>query len=154
MDGATTDVGDKQQPVPPSEIPLVQVQELQHEGNASAFADGHRRHHHFSKSHLTSHSNLHHHRKKKDAGPLSCWSRVSAWCFNVVSHEVFDTVVLVVVLINLIFLALDQPTPINSGVSSAIYVSEWVFAVIFSAEAVLKMIGYGLVTGPLVRPGV
>jgi hypothetical protein len=76
---------------------------------------------------------------------LNTPGRIKACITIAVAHRLFDRVILVTILLNSIFLALDNPQD-PSYESFVVYlrISEVVFTVIFGVEMVMKMIAMGL----------
>ena len=76
---------------------------------------------------------------------LNTPGRIKACITIAVAHRLFDRIILVTILLNSIFLALDNPQD-PSYESFVVYlrISEVVFTVIFGVEMVMKMIAMGL----------
>jgi hypothetical protein len=71
-------------------------------------------------------------------------------CVEVATHNYFETTVLLIVIANLVFLALDSPVQSISGnFSYVLKLSEFVFASLFTVEASIKIIAFGWFTMPL-----
>eukprot|EP00484_Ammonia_sp_Unknown_P007624 CAMPEP_0197073220 /NCGR_PEP_ID=MMETSP1384-20130603/210494_1 /TAXON_ID=29189 /ORGANISM="Ammonia sp." /LENGTH=1825 /DNA_ID=CAMNT_0042512053 /DNA_START=142 /DNA_END=5619 /DNA_ORIENTATION=+ len=63
---------------------------------------------------------------------------------DVVQKSWFEFVILVVIIINCVFLALDNPTNDNATLDEVIFITEVVFTVIYVIEIILKWIAFGL----------
>lgn len=75
-------------------------------------------------------------------------SRVRKWAFNLIAHPYFDSVILALITISSIALAVDNPLA-NPAAKLPIFLTrlDTVFAIIFAAEMVIKIIALGLVLG-------
>ncbi|KAI3360033.1 hypothetical protein L3Q82_014365, partial [Scortum barcoo] len=75
-------------------------------------------------------------------------SRFRAWCQSVISHKMFDHVVLVFIFLNCITIALERPNiDLNSKERVFLSVSNYVFTVIFLAEMAIKVVALGFCFG-------
>ncbi|KAM9843476.1 voltage-dependent T-type calcium channel subunit alpha-1H [Aulostomus maculatus] len=71
-----------------------------------------------------------------------------AWCQSVISHKLFDHVVLVFIFLNCITIALERPDiQPNSTERVFLGVSNYVFTVIFLAEMAIKVVALGFCFG-------
>ncbi|KAM6966658.1 voltage-dependent T-type calcium channel subunit alpha-1H isoform 2-T2 [Tautogolabrus adspersus] len=75
-------------------------------------------------------------------------SLLRVWCQSVISHRLFDHVVLVFIFLNCITIALERPD-IQSNSSERVFlsVSNYVFTVIFLAEMAVKVVALGFCFG-------
>ncbi|XP_041673363.1 voltage-dependent T-type calcium channel subunit alpha-1I [Cheilinus undulatus] len=75
-------------------------------------------------------------------------SRLRVWCQSVISHRLFDHVVLVFIFLNCITIALERPDILsNSPERVFLTVSNYVFTVIFLAEMAIKVVALGFCFG-------
>ncbi|XP_029946077.1 voltage-dependent T-type calcium channel subunit alpha-1H isoform X2 [Salarias fasciatus] len=75
-------------------------------------------------------------------------SRFRMWCQSVISHKLFDHVVLVFIFLNCITIALERPDILpNSTERVFLSVSNYVFTVIFLAEMAIKVVALGFCFG-------
>ncbi|XP_069566098.1 voltage-dependent T-type calcium channel subunit alpha-1H isoform X1 [Brachyistius frenatus] len=75
-------------------------------------------------------------------------SRLRAWCQAVISHKMFDHVVLVFIFLNCITIALERPDiQLHSTERVFLSVSNYVFSVIFLAEMAVKVVALGFFFG-------
>eukprot|EP01062_Namystynia_karyoxenos_P016880 TRINITY_DN1621_c0_g1_i2.p1 TRINITY_DN1621_c0_g1~~TRINITY_DN1621_c0_g1_i2.p1 ORF type:complete len:2570 (+),score=876.68 TRINITY_DN1621_c0_g1_i2:81-7790(+) len=76
-----------------------------------------------------------------------CWGvldNVRRWCIRITDDEWFERGILIVICVNCVTLALDDPTYQNSGgVQEVLNVSNWIFLVIFTAECTVKIVALG-----------
>ncbi|XP_041867645.1 voltage-dependent T-type calcium channel subunit alpha-1H isoform X3 [Melanotaenia boesemani] len=75
-------------------------------------------------------------------------SRCREWCQAIISHKVFDHVVLVFIFLNCITIALERPD-IQPHSSERVFlsVSNYIFTVIFLAEMAIKVVALGFCFG-------
>nr|XP_046271546.1 voltage-dependent T-type calcium channel subunit alpha-1H isoform X2 [Scatophagus argus] len=75
-------------------------------------------------------------------------SQCRAWCQSVISHKLFDHVVLVFIFLNCITIALERPD-IQPHSTERVFlsVSNYVFTVIFLAEMAIKVVALGFCFG-------
>ncbi|TWW69636.1 Voltage-dependent T-type calcium channel subunit alpha-1H, partial [Takifugu flavidus] len=75
-------------------------------------------------------------------------SQCRAWCQSVISHKLFDHVVLVFIFLNCITIALERPD-IQPHSTERVFlsVSNYVFTVIFMAEMAVKVVALGFCFG-------
>ncbi|XP_029692322.1 voltage-dependent T-type calcium channel subunit alpha-1H isoform X3 [Takifugu rubripes] len=75
-------------------------------------------------------------------------SQCRAWCQSVISHKLFDHVVLVFIFLNCITIALERPD-IQPHSTERVFlsVSNYVFTVIFLAEMAVKVVALGFCFG-------
>ncbi|XP_069381163.1 voltage-dependent T-type calcium channel subunit alpha-1H isoform X2 [Paralichthys olivaceus] len=75
-------------------------------------------------------------------------SLLRVWCQSVISHKIFDHVVLVFIFLNCITIALERPD-IESYSTERVFlsVSNYVFTVIFFAEMAIKVVALGFCFG-------
>ncbi|XP_053193705.1 voltage-dependent T-type calcium channel subunit alpha-1H [Scomber japonicus] len=75
-------------------------------------------------------------------------NRFRLWCQRVISHKIFDHVVLVFIFLNCITIALERPD-IQSHSTERVFlsVSNYVFTVIFLAEMTIKVVAHGFCFG-------
>ncbi|XP_045930617.1 voltage-dependent T-type calcium channel subunit alpha-1I isoform X2 [Micropterus dolomieu] len=75
-------------------------------------------------------------------------SLLRAWCQSVISHKMFDHVVLVFIFLNCITIALERPA-IQPDSTERVFlsVSNYVFTVIFLAEMAIKVVALGFCFG-------
>ncbi|XP_075310983.1 voltage-dependent T-type calcium channel subunit alpha-1H [Odontesthes bonariensis] len=75
-------------------------------------------------------------------------SLLRAWCQSVISHKLFDHVVLVFIFLNCITIALERPD-IQPHSTERVFlsVSNYVFTVIFLAEMAIKVVALGFCFG-------
>uniref|UniRef100_A0A672F2P8 Voltage-dependent T-type calcium channel subunit alpha-1H n=1 Tax=Salarias fasciatus TaxID=181472 RepID=A0A672F2P8_SALFA len=77
-----------------------------------------------------------------------CLFRFRMWCQSVISHKLFDHVVLVFIFLNCITIALERPDILpNSTERVFLSVSNYVFTVIFLAEMAIKVVALGFCFG-------
>uniref|UniRef100_A0A671YLF7 Voltage-dependent T-type calcium channel subunit alpha-1H n=1 Tax=Sparus aurata TaxID=8175 RepID=A0A671YLF7_SPAAU len=75
-------------------------------------------------------------------------SRCRSWCQSVISHKLFDHVVLVFIFLNCITIALERPDiQAESSERKFLSVSNYVFTVIFLAEMAIKVVALGFCFG-------
>ncbi|XP_049416957.1 voltage-dependent T-type calcium channel subunit alpha-1H isoform X2 [Epinephelus fuscoguttatus] len=75
-------------------------------------------------------------------------SKIRGWCQSVISHKLFDHVVLVFIFLNCITIALERPDiQPHSTERKFLSVSNYVFTVIFLAEMAIKVIALGFCFG-------
>ncbi|XP_029292902.1 voltage-dependent T-type calcium channel subunit alpha-1H [Cottoperca gobio] len=75
-------------------------------------------------------------------------SILRGWCQSVISHKLFDHVVLVFIFLNCITIALERPDiQLNSPERMFLSVSNYVFTVIFLAEMAIKVLALGFCFG-------
>ncbi|XP_077940246.1 voltage-dependent T-type calcium channel subunit alpha-1H isoform X2 [Gasterosteus aculeatus] len=75
-------------------------------------------------------------------------SKCRGWCQSVISHKLFDHVVLVFIFLNCITIALERPDiPLQSKERVFLSVSNYVFTVIFLAEMAVKVVALGFCFG-------
>ncbi|KAM9780147.1 voltage-dependent T-type calcium channel subunit alpha-1H [Neosynchiropus ocellatus] len=79
-------------------------------------------------------------------------SRIRMWCQSVISHKIFDHVVLVFIFLNCITIALERPdienrTQVSKEERVFLRVSNYVFTAIFLAEMAIKVIALGFCFG-------
>ncbi|KAM8824551.1 voltage-dependent T-type calcium channel subunit alpha-1H [Synchiropus picturatus] len=79
-------------------------------------------------------------------------SRIRVWCQSVISHKIFDHVVLVFIFLNCITIALERPdienrTQVSKEERVFLRVSNYVFTAIFLAEMAIKVIALGFCFG-------
>uniref|UniRef100_H3C9U3 Calcium channel, voltage-dependent, T type, alpha 1H subunit a n=1 Tax=Tetraodon nigroviridis TaxID=99883 RepID=H3C9U3_TETNG len=75
-------------------------------------------------------------------------SQCRVWCQSVISHKLFDHVVLVFIFLNCITIALERPDiQANSTERVFLSVSNYVFTVIFLAEMAIKVVALGFCFG-------
>ncbi|XP_047427150.1 voltage-dependent T-type calcium channel subunit alpha-1H-like isoform X2 [Mugil cephalus] len=73
---------------------------------------------------------------------------IRVWCQRVISHKIFDHVVLVFIFLNCITIALERPNiPSESKERVFLSVSNYVFTVIFLAEMAIKVVALGFCFG-------
>ena len=68
---------------------------------------------------------------------------ISAVCFGIIKHPMFESVTLLVIVLNSVVLAISDPTKASQG--NWIDESEMVFLVLYSMEMGLKIMGLGMV---------
>uniref|UniRef100_A0A671YMJ1 Calcium channel, voltage-dependent, T type, alpha 1H subunit a n=1 Tax=Sparus aurata TaxID=8175 RepID=A0A671YMJ1_SPAAU len=74
--------------------------------------------------------------------------RCRSWCQSVISHKLFDHVVLVFIFLNCITIALERPDiQAESSERKFLSVSNYVFTVIFLAEMAIKVVALGFCFG-------
>uniref|UniRef100_A0A3Q2D299 Voltage-dependent T-type calcium channel subunit alpha-1H-like n=1 Tax=Cyprinodon variegatus TaxID=28743 RepID=A0A3Q2D299_CYPVA len=77
-----------------------------------------------------------------------CLFRVRMWCQAVITHKLFDHVVLVFIFLNCITIALERPDiQIHSTERVFLSVSNYIFTVIFLAEMAVKVVALGFCFG-------
>ncbi|KAL6102505.1 cacna1h [Pungitius sinensis] len=75
-------------------------------------------------------------------------SKCRGWCQSVISHKLFDHVVLVFIFLNCITIALERPDiQLQSKERVFLSVSNYVFTVIFLAEMAVKVVALGFCFG-------
>uniref|UniRef100_A0A8C9Z458 Calcium channel, voltage-dependent, T type, alpha 1H subunit a n=1 Tax=Sander lucioperca TaxID=283035 RepID=A0A8C9Z458_SANLU len=75
-------------------------------------------------------------------------SILRGWCQSVISHKLFDHVVLVFIFLNCITIALERPEiQLHSKERVFLSVSNYVFTVIFLAEMAIKVVALGFCFG-------
>ncbi|PWA33292.1 hypothetical protein CCH79_00013620, partial [Gambusia affinis] len=75
-------------------------------------------------------------------------SPVRVWCQAVITHKLFDHVVLVFIFLNCITIALERPDiPPHSPERVFLSVSNYIFTVIFLAEMAIKVVALGFCFG-------
>ncbi|XP_054606437.2 voltage-dependent T-type calcium channel subunit alpha-1H isoform X2 [Nothobranchius furzeri] len=75
-------------------------------------------------------------------------SQARIWCQSVISHKLFDHVVLVFIFLNCITIALERPDiQTNSKERVFLSVSNYIFTVIFLAEMAIKVVALGFCFG-------
>ncbi|KAK7939671.1 hypothetical protein WMY93_002997 [Mugilogobius chulae] len=76
-------------------------------------------------------------------------NRFRLWCQAVISHKLFDHIVLVFIFLNCITIALERPD-INKESQERLFlsVSNYIFTVIFLAEMTIKVVAQGFCFGP------
>ncbi|KAI4822676.1 hypothetical protein KUCAC02_008208, partial [Chaenocephalus aceratus] len=75
-------------------------------------------------------------------------SKLRRWCQSVISHKLFDHVVLIFIFLNCITIALERPgISIESKERKFLSVSNYVFTVIFLAEMAIKVLALGFCFG-------
>ncbi|KAK5856529.1 hypothetical protein PBY51_008118 [Eleginops maclovinus] len=75
-------------------------------------------------------------------------SKLRCWCQSVISHKLFDHVVLIFIFLNCITIALERPgIVIESKERMFLSVSNYVFTVIFLAEMAIKVLALGFCFG-------
>ncbi|XP_037648280.1 voltage-dependent T-type calcium channel subunit alpha-1H isoform X2 [Sebastes umbrosus] len=75
-------------------------------------------------------------------------SKLRGWCQSVISHKLFDHIVLVFIFLNCITIALERPDiHIHSKERLFLRVSNYVFTVIFLAEMLTKVLALGFCFG-------
>ncbi|XP_017283632.1 voltage-dependent T-type calcium channel subunit alpha-1I isoform X2 [Kryptolebias marmoratus] len=73
---------------------------------------------------------------------------VRMWCQSVISHKLFDHVVLVFIFLNCITIALERPDiQLHSKERVFLSVSNYIFTVIFLAEMAIKVVALGFCFG-------
>uniref|UniRef100_A0A8D3C947 Calcium channel, voltage-dependent, T type, alpha 1H subunit a n=1 Tax=Scophthalmus maximus TaxID=52904 RepID=A0A8D3C947_SCOMX len=85
---------------------------------------------------------------RKSKGRSFSSSTFRAWCQSVISHKMFDHVVLVFIFLNCITIALERPD-IQPHSTERVFlgVSNYVFTVIFLAEMAIKVVALGFCFG-------
>eukprot|EP01084_Bolivina_argentea_P006659 12632_1 len=74
----------------------------------------------------------------------SLWHKIRRFVRQeIVQTSWFETVILIVILINCVFLALDNPTNEDETLQDVILITEYCFTVIYIIEMLLKWIGLG-----------
>uniref|UniRef100_A0A3Q3A3N9 Voltage-dependent T-type calcium channel subunit alpha-1H n=1 Tax=Kryptolebias marmoratus TaxID=37003 RepID=A0A3Q3A3N9_KRYMA len=74
--------------------------------------------------------------------------QVRMWCQSVISHKLFDHVVLVFIFLNCITIALERPDiQLHSKERVFLSVSNYIFTVIFLAEMAIKVVALGFCFG-------
>uniref|UniRef100_A0A7N6AA31 Ion transport domain-containing protein n=1 Tax=Anabas testudineus TaxID=64144 RepID=A0A7N6AA31_ANATE len=83
-----------------------------------------------------------------DDSVCMCVFRLRAWCQRVISHKMFDHVVLVFIFLNCITIALERPD-IQAHSTERVFlsVSNYVFTAIFLAEMAIKVVALGFCFG-------
>uniref|UniRef100_A0A3B5MJY2 Calcium channel, voltage-dependent, T type, alpha 1H subunit a n=1 Tax=Xiphophorus couchianus TaxID=32473 RepID=A0A3B5MJY2_9TELE len=77
-----------------------------------------------------------------------CLFRVRVWCQAVITHKLFDHVVLVFIFLNCITIALERPDILpHSPERVFLSVSNYIFTVIFLAEMAIKVVALGFCFG-------
>ncbi|KAM9494664.1 voltage-dependent T-type calcium channel subunit alpha-1H isoform 1-T1 [Clarias gariepinus] len=75
-------------------------------------------------------------------------NRFRVFCQRIISHKMFDHVVLVFIFLNCITIALERPhIQANSSERVFLSISNYVFTVIFVAEMTVKVVALGLFSG-------
>ncbi|XP_055008579.1 voltage-dependent T-type calcium channel subunit alpha-1I [Boleophthalmus pectinirostris] len=76
-------------------------------------------------------------------------NRFRSWCQSVISHKLFDHIVLFFIFLNCITIALERPG-IKKESTERVFlsVSNYVFTVIFLAEMTIKVVALGFCFGP------
>jgi len=64
--------------------------------------------------------------------------------YTMIMNPWFDTSIILVILLNTIVLAMDRNEPYPEGFSHGLHIVNLVFSAIFTAEAVIKIIGMGV----------
>lgn len=90
--------------------------------------------------------------RKYTGKSLGLWSIESTFRRNVVAvvdSTIFDSIILMAIVANCVFLAMDSANrPQDGAFNTMLQVGEYVFLAVFSIEMVLKIIASGLVIGP------
>eukprot|EP00755_Sulcionema_specki_P026896 Sspe_Gene.86705::Locus_57457_Transcript_2_3_Confidence_0.286_Length_6983::g.86705::m.86705 len=69
-------------------------------------------------------------------------------CIQLIVHPLFDNTILVLILINAVFIGLDNPLEDNdSPMMKMAYITDIIFLAVFTGEVVVKVIAMGLVAG-------
>uniref|UniRef100_A0A3B3W328 Voltage-dependent T-type calcium channel subunit alpha-1H n=1 Tax=Poecilia latipinna TaxID=48699 RepID=A0A3B3W328_9TELE len=77
-----------------------------------------------------------------------CLFRVRVWCQAVITHKLFDHVVLVFIFLNCITIALERPDILPHSTERVfLSVSNYIFTVIFLAEMAIKVVALGFCFG-------
>ncbi|XP_055366914.1 voltage-dependent T-type calcium channel subunit alpha-1H isoform X2 [Betta splendens] len=75
-------------------------------------------------------------------------NQLRVWCQGLISHRMFDHVVLVFIFLNCITIALERPDiQAHSGERIFLSVSNYIFTVIFLAEMAIKVVALGFCFG-------
>ena len=76
-------------------------------------------------------------------GLLYVWYCITSGCSIIIKHFMFETCSIAVILLNSVFLAMEDPT--SEVQSSVIRLFETIFLVLYTIEMVLKILGMGFV---------
>jgi hypothetical protein len=69
-------------------------------------------------------------------------------CYRTVRHPVFETAVMVVVILSSLALVLDNPRDNNEELADVLEAFNYIFAIAFGVEMLMKIIAFGLIARP------
>jgi len=70
-------------------------------------------------------------------------NKVVRVCFSIINNGYFDATIIFVIILNTFFLALDKYPEFDEWMLELISIFNFIFTIIFTAEAVFKIIGLG-----------